>query len=103
MKNKMTSRLSIFMCLVIILSMFAACSVKDKTDTLSTTAPYFDSNNDSWFADGGYEPVTITNVELVQLVNDALGSDAAGWDGNLGSLTSEQLEKVEQAAQDKGL
>ncbi len=103
MKNKLTARLSIFMCLVIILSMFAACSVKDKTDITSTTAPYFDSGNDSWIADGGYEPVTITNVELVQLVNDALGSEAAGWDGNLGSLTSEQLEKVEQAAQDKGL
>lgn len=103
MKNKMTARLSIFMCLVLILSMFAACSVKDKTDITGTTAPYFDSGNDSWISDGGYEPVTITNVELVQLVNDALGSDAAGWDGNLGSLTNEQLEKVEQAAQDKGL
>ncbi len=103
MKNKTTARLSIFMCLVIIISTFAACSVKDRTNTDSTTGAYIDSGNDSWIADGGYEPVTITNVELVQLVNDALGSEAAGWDGNLGSLTPEQIEKVEQAAQDQGL
>lgn len=102
MKNKFSARLAAFMCLVLIISSFAACSVKDDKNT-DGTSPLVNPSGDSWVADGVYEPVTITNVELVQLVNDALGSEAAGWDGNLGSLTSEQLQKVEQAAQDKGL
>ena len=102
MKNKFTARIAAAMCLVIIISSFAACSVKDGNN-LTTTAPFVNDYDENWFANGNYEPVTITNVELVQLVNDALGSDAAGWDGNLGSLSDEQLEKVEQAAQDKGL
>lgn len=104
MKNKFTARLAAFMCLVLIISTFAACSVKtDKGNDETTNS--VNAGGDSWVADGNniYEPVTITDVELVQLVNDALGSEAAGWDGNLGSLTSDQLEKVEQAAQDKGL
>ena len=102
MKNKFTARLAAAMCLVIVISSFAACSIKEKTDN-PTSAPIINPADDNWFANGMYEPVTITNVELVQLVNDALGSEAAGWDGNLGSLSSEQLQKVEQAAQDKGL
>lgn len=102
MKNKFTARLAATMCLVIVISSFAACSIKGK-DTTDATNPFVNPTADSWYANGSYEPVTITNVELVQLVNDALGGEAAGWDGNLGSLSQDQLEKVEQAAQDKGL
>lgn len=104
MKNKFTARLAALMCLVLLISTFAACSVKNGKNG-DETSSLVNPGGDSWIADGNgiYEPVTITNVELVQLVNDALGSEAAGWDGNLGSLTDEQLQKVEQAAQDKGL
>lgn len=103
MKNKFTARLAALMCLVIVISSFAACSVKGKDTTESSNNPFVTPTADSWYANGMYEPVTINNVELVQLVNDALGGEAAGWDGNLGSLSQDQLQKVEQAAQDKGL
>lgn len=102
MKNKFTARLSIFMCLVLIISMFAACSIKKDPDATDGTSSFF-SGDDSWNADGGYEPVTITNVELVELVSQALGQDAAGFNGDLSTLTPEQLEKVEDLAADKGL
>lgn len=101
MKNKFTARLCVFMCLVLIMSTFAACSIK-KDDGTTTTAPIV-GNNDSWNTAGGYEPVTITNVELVELVSEALGNDAAGFNGDLSTLTPEQLEKVEDLAADKGL
>lgn len=89
------------MCLVLILSTFAACSIK-KDGGETTTSPFVD-NNDYWNTAGGYEPVTITNVELVELVSEALGNDAAGFNGDLNTLTPEQLEKVEDLAADKGL
>ncbi len=101
MKNKFTSRLCVFMCFVLILSTFAACSIKqDENNT--TTAPVIPNNE--WV--GGidtYVPVTITNVELVELVSEALGEDASGFNGDLNTLTPEQLEKVEDLAADKGL
>ena len=71
MKNKLTSKLCVFMCFVLILSTFAACSIKQNDDN-STTAPVIPNNE--WV--GGidtYVPVTITNVELVELVSEALG------------------------------
>lgn len=102
MKNKFTARLCVFMCLVLIMSTFAACSIKKDDDTSTTTASVV-NNNDSWNTAGGYEPVTITNVELVQLVSEALGDEAAGFNGDLSTLTPEQLEKVENLAADKGL
>ena len=101
MKNKFTSRLCVFMCLVLILSTFAACSIK-QNETDSTTAPVIPNNE--WV--GGidtYVPVTITNVELVELVSEALGEEASGFNGDLNTLTPEQLEKVEDLAADKGL
>ena len=101
MKNKFTSKLCVLMCFVIILSTFAACSIK-KNDDNSTTAPVIPNNE--WV--GGvdtYVPVTITNVELVELVSEALGEEASGFNGDLSTLTPEQLEKVENLAADKGL
>ncbi|MBR3781115.1 MAG: hypothetical protein IKK63_07945 [Clostridia bacterium] len=101
MKNKFTSRLCVFMCFILILSTFAACSVKQKvTDT--TTVPTIPNNE---WAPGidTYVPVAITDVELVQLVSEALGDEASGFNGDLSTLTPEQLEKVENLAADKGL
>ncbi len=102
MKNKSTAMLSVLMCLVLIISTFAACSIKDgnKDSTTTTLLP-----NESWQAGvpDTYEPITITKVELVELVSEALGEDAEGFNGDLNSLTPEQQEKVEQLAQDKGL
>lgn len=102
MKNKSTAMLSLLMCLVLIISTFAACSIKDdnKDSTTTTLLP-----NESWQAGvpDTYEPVTITTVELVELVSEALGEDAEGFNGDLNTLTPEQQEKVEQLAADKGL
>lgn len=101
MKNKFTSRLCVFMCFVLILSTFAACSIKKDNDT-TTTAPVIPNNE--WVPGiDTYVPVTITDVELVQLVSEALGEDASGFNGDLNTLTPEQLEKVEDLATDKGL
>ena len=102
MKNKFTSRLCVFMCFILILSTFAACSVKQKGDDTNTTAPVIPNNE--WVPGiDTYVPVTITDVELVQLVSEALGNDASGFNGDLNTLTPEQLEKVEDLAADKGL
>lgn len=102
MKNKSTAMLSLLMCLVLIISTFAACSIKDdnKDSTTTTLLP-----DESWGVGvpDTYEPVTITTVELVELVSEALGEDAEGFNGDLNTLTPEQKEKVEQLAADKGL
>lgn len=104
MKKKFTGSLCIVMCVMLVLSMFAACSVKDKNTDLtlsSTLAP-----NDTWTpgVDYVYEPVVISKVELVDLVKDALGDEIADdWNGDLNTLTPEQLEKVEQHAANEGL
>lgn len=104
MKKKFTGSLCVVMCIMLVLSMFAACSVKGKnSDTTSsaTLAP-----NDTWTpgVDYVYEPVVISKVELVDLVKEALGDEIADdWNGDLNSLTPEQLEKVEQHAANEGL
>lgn len=100
MKNKFTASLSIFMCLVLIVSCFAACKVKDKNSGDSTTlAPA-----DSWQSGSGYEKVPIGQAELVGLVEDALGEETPdNFNGDLSVLTPEQLEKVEDFAKNEGL
>lgn len=100
MKNKFTASLSIIMCLVLIVSCFAACKVKDKTNGDSTTlAPA-----DSWQSGSGYEKVPIGKAELVGLVEDALGEDMPDdFNGDLSTLTPEQLDKVEDFAKNEGL
>lgn len=101
MKNKFTARLCVFMCLVLVISMFAACSVKDKTDDSTTTT--LSPDNQWYVGNGTYEPVTISNVELVELVNKALGDEAKDFNGDLSTLTPEQIQKVEEFAADQGL
>lgn len=104
MKNKFTGSLSVLMCLVLVLSMFAACSVKDKNNDITaspTLAP-----DETWapgIADYVYEPIIISKVELVELVKDALGDEIDDdWNGDLNSLTPEQLQKVEEHAKNEG-
>jgi len=99
MKNKFTARLSIFMCLVIVISCFAACSIKNGGDTTTTLAPA-----DSWQSGSGYDKVIISQAELVGLVEDALGDDMPeNFNGDLNTLTPEQLDKVEDHAKNEGL
>ncbi len=104
MKKKFTGILCVVMCILLVLSTFAACSVKDKNGDITnqTLAP-----NNTWtpgIADYVYEPVVIGKVELVDLVKDALGDEFdENWNGDLNTLTPEQLEKVEEHATNEGL
>lgn len=99
MKNKFTARLSVFMCLVLLISCFAACSVKPDNTGSSTLLP-----DDSWQSGTGYDKVVIGQVELVDLVKEALGDETPeDFKGDLSTLTPEQLEKVEDLAEDKNL
>ncbi len=99
MKSKTFKAVSILLCLFMILSVFAACSPKNPNgDQGGTLSP-----DESWFGgDSVYEPVTISSVELADLVNEALGNDAKDFNGDLNKLTPDQLQKVEEAAKDKG-
>lgn len=99
MKNKFTARLSVFMCLVLLISCFAACSIKDDNTETTTLAP-----DDSWQSGTGYDKVIISQAELVDLVEDALGDDMPeNFNGDLSTLTPEQLDKVEDHAKNEGL
>lgn len=99
MKNKFTARLCVLMSLVLIISCFAACNVRDDDTTTTTLTP-----NASWESGTGYEKVVISQAELVGLVEDALGEDMPeNFVGDLNTLTPEQLEKVEEHAKDEGL
>lgn len=106
MKNKFTGSLCVMMCFVIVLSMFAACSVKDRNADLTTPATL--TPDDTWApdvdADYVYQTITISKVELVDLVKEALGDEISeDWNGDLNTLTPEQLEKVEEHAKNEGL
>mgnify|MGYP001517767881 CR=1 FL=1 len=99
MKSKSFKAVSVLVCLFLILSVFAACSPKNPDNNDSNTL----SPNESWA--GGeivYEPVTISSVELADLVSEALGDEAKDFNGDLSKLTPDQLQKVEDAAKDKG-
>lgn len=105
MKNKLTGSLCALMCLMLVFSMLAACSVKDKdgdTTVASTLTP-----DDTWapgIADYVYESITVSKVELVDLVKEALGDEIDdSWNGDLNALTPEQLQKVEEHAKNEGL
>lgn len=99
MKNKTFKAISILVCLFLVLSIFASCSPKNPSgDNDNTLSP-----DESWFGgDTVYEPVTISSIELADLVNEALGDDAKDFNGNLNELTPDQLQKVEDAAANKG-
>ena len=103
MKNKLTAVISVSICLLMVLSIFTACSLRkgNQGDNESTTL----TPNDVWSPDNSevYQPVQITDVELVELVSKALGDEAVGFDGNLSSLTDDQIEKVKKVAEQEGL
>ncbi len=106
MKKKFTGSLCVLMCAVLVLSMFAACSIKDKNGDI--TVPSTLTPDDTWTpgvdTDYVYESITISKVELVDLVKDALGDEISDdWNGDLNTLTPEQLDKVEEHAANEGL
>ena len=98
MKNRTLSIIAVILCLLVTASVFTACN-KNKDDGETTTlAP-----DESW-APGSepYQPVEITDVELVDLVKEALGDEASDFNGDISSLDKDQISKVKQAAAVKG-
>lgn len=100
MKNKLTAVISVVVCLLLVASVFTACSVKKGENENSTTL----TPDDNWRPgdDQAYQPVQITDVELVKLVNKALGDEAKGFNGDLSTLTAEQMKKVKEEAKKEG-
>lgn len=102
MKNKLSTGISIFMCLVLMLSFMTACNFRKAEDDpeQSSITP-----DESWYpgVDETYEPVTISKVELADIVTEALGEEEAkNFNGDLSTLTEEQIEKVEKVADKRG-
>lgn len=99
MKKKTTSIIALFSCLVLLLSVFTACKNKNDIENPSEIVP-----DESWYPgiDSTYEPVTIGAVELADIVKEALGDEAKDFNGDLNSLSADQLKKVEELAEKKG-
>lgn len=99
MKNKSVRGLAVFMCLVLMMSVLVACN-GDKTTEESTSSTA--SNNGSWSQGIPTDMVELTKTELIILVKEALGEEAADFSGDLSSLSEEQLTKVKNLASSKG-
>ena len=98
MKNRTLSIIAVILCLLVTASVFTACN-KNKDDGETTTLAPDESG-----APGSepYQPVEITDVELVDLVKEALGDEASDFKGDISSLNQDQISKVKQAAAVKG-
>ncbi len=100
MKNRLTVIVSVAMSVLLIVSVFTACSFNKESSTESTTlAP-----DESWNSgeNESYQPVEIEGVELAAIVSEALGEEAEGFDGDLSSLSEDQLKKVVALAEKEG-
>lgn len=103
MKNKRSAFLCVLMCIVLVASLFSACSVKPDPIETSTGAV----NDPTW----GVTPddtanlpqMIITGADLGELVEGALGEEFKDFnDDNLNSLTQDQQQAVIDYAEDKG-
>lgn len=103
MKNKHSTFLCILMCVVLIASVFSACSVKPNNEENSTNA----IENSTWgeISDNtaNLPQMIITGADLGELVEGALGEDYKDFkDDNLNSLDKDQQQAVIDYAENKG-
>lgn len=96
MKNKFSSVIALALCFVLVITIFTACSNREKvTDSTTTTGV-------TWApGEGSYQPVEIGDGELAEIVKDALGEDYK-FDGNLDSLSKKDYQKVVDYAAKEG-
>ena len=100
MKNKHNAVIAVLICLVLVASIFTACSKKDDASTTTTIIP-----NETWIegVKVTYPRVQITGVELAEIVSGALGDEYKDFnDDNLGTLSPEEIDKVIDYAQNNG-
>ncbi len=99
-RNKLTVVISVALCLLLIASVFTACSFKKGDEEESTTL----SPGEEWglSSDETYQPVELESVELAAIVSKALGEEAQGFNGRLSDLSAAQLDKVKKVARDEG-
>ncbi len=100
MKNKLTVITAIAMSILLAASVFTACSFNKESSEESTTL----SPDDSWHpgTDEPYQPVELESVELAAIVSEALGEEAKDFNGDINSLSKEQIEKVKAVAEKEG-
>lgn len=97
MKNKAIRGFCLLICLVMLLSTFAACNRKD--GNITTAEPV----SDDWVQGlPGYIQIELTDAEIKALVIEALGDEAKDFNGDLSTLTVAQLKKVQFAAEVAG-
>lgn len=100
MKNKHNAVISVLICLVLVVSIFTACSKKTDETKTTTLKP-----NETWIegVKVTYPRVQITGVELAEIVSGALGEEYKDFnDDNLGTLSPEEIDKVIDYAQNNG-
>ncbi len=100
MKTGFRSTVALILCFLMVITVFTACSFKkaNNDNTSTTVIP-----DDNWQqGDGYYQPVTVDGVELAEIVQKAIGDEASGFNGDLNSLSKDQISKVRQVAAVEG-
>lgn len=94
MKSRANTVIAVVLALLMMAAVFTACGKNSGDETTTTLLP-----DDMWTpGDEVYTPVEISDVELAEIVKQALGDDASDFDGDLSSLSKDQLSKVKQVA-----
>lgn len=96
MKNKFSSLIALALCFVLVVTIFTACTKREKVNDTTTTTGV------TWApGEGSYQPVEIGDGELAEIVKDALG-EKYKFDGNLDSLPKKDYQKVIEFAEKEG-
>ncbi|MCQ2477430.1 MAG: hypothetical protein MJ125_06325 [Clostridia bacterium] len=96
MKNKFSSLIALALCFVLVVTIFTACTKREKVNDSTTTTGV------TWApGEGSYQPVEIGSGELAEIVKDALGEEYK-FDGNLDSLPEKDYQKVINFAEKEG-
>lgn len=96
MKSNLLKVISVLLCLVAVISVFASCGDKNGNDGNAS------DGEGIWSQTQNVEEVELTTSEMAVLVKEALGKLPQGFDGTFASLSAEDQEVVAAAAEAKG-